>query len=229
MVLQQSHRRHAASPSTRIDANRILGISSTLALNLLAMGLLLIPMTLPPPPITEAPKRDLTLVEVVPVKPKPQTVPVERTKPQPHPQPVVRRTRTETPPVVEQTIVDEGTLQADPVVDLPVTDVAPPAQDITPAGPVQGMRLEYAAAPAPAYPRDAVRRGLEGVVMLRVLVDMDGKPLEVSVHKSSGHGILDREAQRHVLRHWTFRAATQDGRPVQAIGIVPIEFSLRNM
>jgi protein TonB len=91
------------------------------------------------------------------------------------------------------------------------------------------MRLEYARTPAPAYPPDAARRGLEGVVMLQVLVDVDGRPLEVHIHRSSGHRILDQAAARHVLRHWTFRPAVKDGVPVQAIGIVPIEFTLRSM
>ena len=72
----------------------------------------------------------------------------------------------------------------------------------------------------------AIADSLEGVVLLRVLVGADGKPVEVTIEKSSGHRVLDREAQRHVLRTWTFRPATRDGQPVQAIGIVPIDFNL---
>lgn len=225
MVLQQSHRRHAAPSSTRIDANRILGISSTLALNVLALGLLLIPMTLPSPPAIEAPRPGITVVDVTRIEPQPVPVPVER--PRPQPQPATQRTRADTPPVVDQVVVDQGSLPADPPVDVPTTDIAP--ADIVPAGPVQGMRLEYAVAPAPDYPREAIRRELEGTVLLQILVDVDGKPLDVRVHGSSGHRILDQAAVRHVLRHWTFRPATQDGRAVQAIGIVPIDFTLGRM
>ena len=61
---------------------------------------------------------------------------------------------------------------------------------------------------------------------LRILVDTDGRPLEVRIEQSSGHAILDREALRHVQRHWTFRPALRDGQPVQAVGIVPIDFHL---
>ena len=61
---------------------------------------------------------------------------------------------------------------------------------------------------------------------LALLVGTDGKPIEVSVEKSSGHRVLDREAQRHVQRTWTFRPAMRDGQAVQAVGIVPIDFNL---
>ena len=88
------------------------------------------------------------------------------------------------------------------------------------------MQLEYGKATPPPYPRVAISDGVEGVVLLRVLVGTDGKPIEVSVEKSSGHRVLDREAQRHVQRTWTFRPAMRDGQAVQAVGIVPIDFNL---
>jgi protein TonB len=89
-----------------------------------------------------------------------------------------------------------------------------------------GVQLEYASAPAPAYPRDALREGAQGTVLLKVLVDIDGRPLEVQVARSSGHRSLDRAAREQVLRRWTFRPAMLDGRAVQAIGLVPVDFRL---
>ena len=62
---------------------------------------------------------------------------------------------------------------------------------------------------------------------LRILVDVDGRPLQVQVERSSGHRSLDREAVRHVQQRWRFEPATRDGRPVQAWGLVPIDFSLQ--
>ena len=94
-------------------------------------------------------------------------------------------------------------------------------------GPVAASHLEYVTAPAPKYPREAVREGAQGTVMLRVLVDTDGTPLEVSIDKSSGNKSLDREARQHVLKNWRFRPAMRDGVPVQAYGLVPIDFSLQ--
>lgn len=225
MVLQQTHRRPQTAPQ-RLELSRILGISSTLALNVLALLALMIPMNLPAPLALPDKAPELFWIDAKKEQPKPDPEVVKVVPPQPTQKPV-QRPNTITPPVVDHVIVDEGTIQADPPVDLPSTDVAPPS--IAPSGPVQGMRLEYADAPAPKYPMDAMRRNLQGTVMLQVLVDVDGKPLEVTVQRSSGHNVLDREAARHVMRHWTFRPAMKDGRAVQAIGIVPIDFRLDRM
>src|SRR3546814_17401101 len=72
----------------------------------------------------------------------------------------------------------------------------------------------------------ALRAGLQGTGMLQVLVDVDGRPLQVDVEHSSGHRVLDNAARRYVLQNWTFRPAMRDGRPVQAVGLVPIAYSL---
>jgi protein TonB len=92
--------------------------------------------------------------------------------------------------------------------------------------PVAGMQLQYLRAPAPPYPRDALRDGLQGSVLLRVLVGVDGQPLEVSIARSSGHRILDQAAREQVLKRWKFRTALQQGMPVKAYGLVPVDFSL---
>jgi periplasmic protein TonB len=229
MVLQHAHRHSRTASHPSLDPNRIAGISGTLALNVLAFLLLLMPMATAPPalPLLEE-KRNPELVPVVPVEPvtveRPERVDV--VPPQPRPQPV-QRTQPTASPASDPVVVDHGTERADPVVDTIVGDSTPP--DPAPAGPVHGMRLEYARTPPPAYPREALRRELQGVVMLEVLVDVDGKPVKVAIHASSGHRVLDQEAVRHVLRHWTFRPATRDGRAVQAVGLVPIEFRLDRM
>lgn len=225
MVLQQTHRQPGAQ--VRLDSTRILGISGTLALNALAMLFLLAPTTVPRP----APEGPVTsIVDIIPIKPiqRPPPPPeqVKVVRPQTSPQPV-QVPRMDTPPVAEPVIVDHGTVPVDLVAEAPTAEAGP--VDIAPSAPVSGMQLTYAHAPAPVYPRDAVRRGLEGTVMLRVLVDVDGRPLDVQVHRSSGHAILDREAQRQVLRQWTFQPATKDGHAVQAIGIIPIDFTLGRM
>src|SRR5690606_240654 len=117
-------------------------------------------------------------------------------------------------------IVDQGR-----AVDLPVArpaDPAPRATGPVDTAPLAGVRLQYASAPPPPYPRRELAARVEGQVLLRVLVGVDGKPLDVVVERSSGNRNLDRAAQQHILRHWTFRPAMKDGRAVQAIGLVPI-------
>jgi len=224
MVLQ--HARWFSDASfPRLDAGRIAAGTGAIALNVAALLLLLMPAGMPK--ITAPADRGMVVVpiieRIVPPTPPPP-VPVTRPQPVAAPTAPARVQPDVVQPVVEQVVMDEGTLQAEdvavPPVDAGTGDIAPPA------GPVAGMRLEYAKAPSPPYPRDALRAGLQGTVMLRVLVDVDGRPLEVEVEQSSGHRELDIAARRHVLRHWTFRPAMMAGQPVQAVGLVPIKYSL---
>ena len=93
--------------------------------------------------------------------------------------------------------------------------------------PLPSATLEYVRAPAPRYPIAALRDRAEGTVMLRVLVDTDGTPIEVLIEKSSGDRNLDKEARQHVLKSWRFKPAMQNGQAVQAYGLVPIDFTLQ--
>lgn len=225
MVLQQTHSISRRAQPSRLDPSRILGISSTLALNVLALLFLLMPMTLPSlPPVVEK-KPGLVVIDIVPIKPVTPAPPiVDVVKPRPQPRPVIRDTLIQKPAIDAPVLVDDGMPFVETVVDAPVANEAPPS--LEPAGPVVGMQLQYEHAPSPDYPRAAIQRSLEGTVLLRVLVGIDGRPLEVGIEKSSGHAVLDREALRHVQRTWRFRPALRDGQAVQAVGIVPIDFRL---
>lgn len=50
------------------------------------------------------------------------------------------------------------------------------------------------------YPEEAVRRGLEGEVLLRIRIGKGGNPGEIRVAKSSGARILDEAARHGVIR-----------------------------
>lgn len=216
--------RHPASypvrRTARMDPVRILGYSSAIAINTIAAGLLLMPLQAPPPaPPTESPP-----VWILPATPKPPVLPPQIAVPRPPTDvPRVVTAPVVTPPVVAPVIVDHGTLPTTlPVDPIQVASIEPEPAVTGPAP----MTLEYAVATSPPYPRESVRNGDEGLVMLQVLVDIDGRPLEVDIVDSSGHRELDQAARRHVLANWRFRPATRDGQPVQAIGLVPIDFSL---
>lgn len=87
------------------------------------------------------------------------------------------------------------------------------------------FELGTAGNPAPDYPYRARQRGWEGRVVLRVAIDDRGRPVDIDIATSSGHGVLDRAAHQTVAG-WTFRPATRDGRPVAGEAIVPIVFRL---
>ena len=77
----------------------------------------------------------------------------------------------------------------------------------------------------PDYTEDARRRGLEGEVLLEIVVRRDGRVGDVRILQGLGAG-LDQQAIQAV-RRWQFAAATRKGQPVDVIVEVAVEFTLR--
>jgi TonB family protein len=77
----------------------------------------------------------------------------------------------------------------------------------------------------PLYSDEARSRGVEGVVVVRARVGLDGRSTDERVIEGLGHG-LDQNALV-ALRHWRFRPGTRDGVPGVMEADVHIEFSLR--
>lgn len=100
------------------------------------------------------------------------------------------------------------------------SDVTAGASDAAGAASGAGVLTVLRGSPPP-YPARARRRGLQGEVLLRIAIDADGWPHEVTVVRSSGHRELDRAAQRHVLGNWRFSPPG-----VAAAGELPVRFSL---
>lgn len=225
-AIPQSATFHPASypvrARTRMEPTRILGYSSAIAINAIAAGLLLMPLQMPPPVAPPEP-RPTWFIPAQPTPPVPPP-PIEQVQPRIETPRIVVPTSVPMPPVEAPVIIfEEGSL---PTM-TPIEVYAAPSIDAPRANPGPApAQLEYAVAPPPPYPREQLRNGDEGVVMLQVLVDVDGRPLEVEVVDGSGHRELDQVARRHVLSHWRFKPAMRDGQAVQAIGLVPIEFSL---
>ena len=70
----------------------------------------------------------------------------------------------------------------------------------------------------------ARRLGLEGTVVLRVVVAADGRPASVTVLQSSGYDVLDTSARETVRTRWRFVPARRNGIPVEDSVQVPIRF-----
>ncbi|MGR4895880.1 energy transducer TonB [Stenotrophomonas sp. LARHCG68] len=211
-------------PSLHIEPSRIFAYSTALALHVLAAGLLLIPLSQVPVRSDAVREPRWQVPDTKPIEPPPPippTIPVSKT-PAPPKQPALPAPVETAPMPVFPT---EAVITA-PVDVAPVADPAPAIDSIAPATPLQGVQLRYERAPAPTYPIDALRAGIEGTVLLRVLVGQDGKPLEVSIERSSGNRSLDNAARTQVLRRWQFQPATDGGHAVQAYGIIPIDFKV---
>jgi len=87
--------------------------------------------------------------------------------------------------------------------------------------------VAYVRAPKPKYPSAARALRLAGTVVLRVLIDERGRPVQVSVHRSSGHRVLD-EAAQCAASEALFKPYLENGEPHQAFVLVPIEFGARS-
>lgn len=207
----------------KLDFTRISAEAGAFAINAVALLLLLAPLSV------HVPQREepvITILDPVikkdlppPPPPPPRTVAVTTPRIVPTAPAVLPEKIEVDPPVVDSQPGDtfvEPTLVADASIG--------PSKAIT--APLAGAHLEYEDAPAPPYPIEAIRKALTGTVTLRVLVDVDGSPIDVQVERSSGHRVLDAAAKKQVLAKWRFRPAVQDGQAVQAIGMVPVVFNL---
>lgn len=83
----------------------------------------------------------------------------------------------------------------------------------------------YLRNPVPNYPDSARRRGIQGKVLLNVLVTTEGTAADVSIARSSGNGALD-EAALNAVRRWHFVPARRGSQLVSDNVLVPIDFKL---
>lgn len=77
----------------------------------------------------------------------------------------------------------------------------------------------------PVYPEIARKAGIEGRVVLRVLIDKDGKPKKAQILKNPGSDIFDEAAIASVMQS-SYSPAIQNGKPVKCWLTVPIKFTL---
>jgi periplasmic protein TonB len=112
-----------------------------------------------------------------------------------------------------------------PEVLTPKPPAPPPPAAAPPPGPIATARPEPVRVPPvidaaknckkPSYPPASVRLGEKGTVLLRFLIDTDGRVKSSEVQSSSGHQRLD-EAARDALSLCRFKPGISDGQPVEA-------------
>lgn len=86
-------------------------------------------------------------------------------------------------------------------------------------------QARYRDTPRPVYPESARSKGREGRVLLRVLVDNEGRSKQVEINSSSGSDALDRAAAETIKR-WRFYPAHFGDQPIESWLRIPIEFHL---
>jgi protein TonB len=77
----------------------------------------------------------------------------------------------------------------------------------------------------PQYTEEARRRGIEGDVVLEIVVRADGSVGQVTVMQRLGAGLDQRAIE--AVRQWRFSPARRFGTPVDVLVEVAVEFKLR--
>jgi TonB family protein len=77
----------------------------------------------------------------------------------------------------------------------------------------------------PDYTDEARRRGLEGEVVMEIVVRRDGTVGDVRVLKGLGSGLNERAVQ--AIRQWRFAPARLRGTPVDVVVEASVEFKMR--
>ncbi|HJU07971.1 MAG TPA: energy transducer TonB [Rhodanobacteraceae bacterium] len=213
------HPQHECAP----HVIRTLAMACAIALNLAALLIALrpLPLTLMALPTVQPAIRTVLLQppHALPIPPPPVLQPVHHRVP--HSTPTLRE---------PQPIADVPTPVANPVTTTETSNISTPvtqpvAQPSTSTG-SSDATIAYETATPPPYPIAELRAGVQGTVLLRVLVDETGKPVQVLVVKSSGSRELDQAALKHVLAAWRFHPAQRNGHAIPAWAQVPVEFKL---
>lgn len=149
----------------------------------------------------------------------------------PPPQPQQHESRIDRPVTVVP--IPQPTTDVTPVpIPLPIPDTRPvidsgPVKVVPAPEPVRvGPRFvtpEYDV--KPPYPQSKLRSQEEAVLQLRLTIDARGRVTAVD-SVGSADPVFFAAARKHILAHWRYRAATEDGRAVATSTVVTLRFQL---
>jgi protein TonB len=135
-----------------------------------------------------------------------------------------------TPPLPRKPVVKPTPPRptAKPAPAAPVTPAPPAAVSAAPAAPqtVSATEIQSTTPVSATYPARSRRLGETGTAMVRLLIDIDGRPTQVALHKSSSHALLDEEALSAV-RKARFKPYAVGGVAQPVWVLIPINFVLQ--
>jgi protein TonB len=165
-------------------------------------------------------------VRAAPPSPRPapsRSMPASRAVREAAPAPTLSAAPTPGMETAPPSIASEPSRQAPGITSEPSPPAAPSAvTGRAVAGVVAPQPTERA---APSYPEPARLAGVQGTVVLRARVTVEGAVGEVVIDRSAGNADLDAAAVE-ALRRWRFEPARRAGRPVEVWIVIPIHFSL---
>jgi protein TonB len=130
-----------------------------------------------------------------------------------------------TPPMGAQTVDSNPALPNFDDLVGPTND--PPRIDPTPTLPVRvDARLLTAASDLkPPYPPSKLTSEEEAVLRLKLTIDERGRVVAVESMGRADKAFLE-SARRHLIAHWRYRPATEDGRAVSSSAVITLRFQL---
>lgn len=217
-------------PAASRDENKRLAWANSVCILFLVVGFIgvkppkLVEKTLEPEPVEVAP------VIFTPPSEPPPTV----QEPQPDQEPPPPDLMVDAPQVVTVVAANPAAVAFPVPVEGPVMVAAsprfatpppatPPRPTPLPTGPPKPVTFRPSTTdggfyPQPPYPREALTAGIQGTVVLYVIVSEAGEASSVEVQDSSGSAKLDRPTLDYVKRRWRWPAG-----PVRHY-LVPVEY-----
>jgi protein TonB len=217
MLAYAANRRVAAQRRSAPNAMLVI-----IALHVAAIaGLMSARMDLP-----EKLRRAPIIVDLVPAPKPPPRQEIEPTEQQ-QPNAITRSVPDVPLPVPGPVLDDAGPPPNFDDLIGPKLDPAPRVDPAPVPAPVRlGPRLATPASELrPPYPRSKLASGEEAVLRLSLTVDERGRVVGVEPIGRADGTFLDA-ARRHLLAHWRYRPATEDGRPVGSTIAVTLRFQL---
>jgi len=195
------------SQKQRDPRKRFIGLVVVIAIHIAAVWALVTGLARNIVEIVRAPLETRLIQEFK--KTPPDSIPPPRLAPLPPPFIPVPEVNIATLPTVVPTISVTPTPAAVPV-PTPVTQHVA-QQKVRTAAVVDAKR----SCEEPQYPSASRRLEESGTVLLRFLIDIDGRVIDSKVDTSSGHERLDKAA-KDALTRCTFKPGTVDGKPEQS-------------
>lgn len=170
---------------------------------------------------------DYPLVAYMTPHPPPPPRELKETPP-PKPPPVLKLKKLAAPSPVKPKVnlrAPELDLEASPSIGSGPPLAALPPLAAKPSTGIMDRDPMVAARVPPIYPYFARRRGIEGWVKVRFLVDETGQVERTEIVKAEPSGVFEQAVKRSVSR-WRFRPGLRDGKPARAWIETTIRFKL---
>jgi periplasmic protein TonB len=191
------------------SASRLIGIGFVVLFHAVIIYALVTGLAKRAVNVVRQPIETTIITEAAPERKEPLPPPPPQFRPPPLPfvPPPEIHIETRPPQSTAPTVVTTVTPPAPPEPAAPVAATPEPAR-VTP-------KIDASHSREPEYPPAARRLGLQGSVILEVLIDVDGRVRESKLVQSSGYDVLDQAALAGVKDNYRFVPGTVDGKPQQ--------------